>query len=529
MGLIIPLLILVYVYFNHLSENLSLFFSNLIIVCILILISNVLINNSVSLILKYFALLLFNLLVFIQLSHFYLFNDKIRSSSIFIMLNSNKNETTEFFSMYFDKTLCVYVFFLLLGILLTILAYYLDYRNNRKLADKIKTSKNYYSLRYFSICLILFSVFIFSYEIRSATLPHVVYTAYKNYIKQNQEYIQFNEDKNGGIFSNVKHKESMEQEVYVLIIGESTSKLHMQLYDYYRDTNPNLKNIDEELIVYKNVISPYTHTIQSLEKSLTLATHKYPERKKDGTVIQLFNKAGFRTTWISNQIPFGLYETGTTIISKSCDQQIFTNVASAYKKSYDEKVLKPFREILKYKTKKQFIIIHLYGTHSRYSKRYPEGYNFFKEDPITKFKSEKSIELINSYDNAVRYNDFIVSEIINETKKINAKSYVIYFSDHGEEVYDNNNFAGHSHLKKTKTMFDIPFILWRSEKFKYDDKFTYDVKRKYSTEDLIYSLGELSNIKFKELDSTRSIFNKYYIERKRYIAKNEIYENVYGN
>ena len=185
------------------------------------------------------------------------------------------------------------------------------------------------------------------------------------------------------------------------------------------------------------------------------------------------------------------------------------------------------KNILKSEKQKKFIIIHLYGTHAFYSSRYPEEYNFFKNNPKTIFLNEKSKELINTYDNAVRYNDFIISEIINETKKTNSKSFVLFLSDHGEEVFDEENFAGHSDLKLTKTMFDIPFVLWRSKKFIDDDKKTYDLDKKHSAEDLIYTLSDLSNIKFKEFDSTRSLFNKNYIERNRIISKKMIYEKTY--
>src|SRR5690606_39947201 len=83
------------------------------------------------------------------------------------------------------------------------------------------------------------------------------------------------------------------------------------------------------------------------------------------------------------------------------------------------------------------IFLHLEGCHISYHKKYPDSFNFFTDTPKTKFNSAKAHQTINEYDNAVRYNDFVVSEVIDLVKKANKNSYVMYFSDHGEEVFRN--------------------------------------------------------------------------------------------
>ncbi|MEC3907640.1 sulfatase-like hydrolase/transferase [Tamlana sp. 2201CG12-4] len=375
------------------------------------------------------------------------------------------------------------------------------------------------------ICSLIVFISLSFYKIRSETFPHIFYRAVVEYKKDKRKLNEVTLNKLGGDFSEVKHSSKSKKEIYVLIIGESTTRSHMQLYDYYRDTNPKLNKIKDELIIFKDVISPHTHTITSLEKVLTLATHNSPSRKYDGTLIQLFNKAGFKTYWLSNQKPMGIDETTATIISNNCDEQIFVNISN---KSSDENILKPFQSILKQSNDKKFIIIHLMGTHGPYSDRYPVSFQKFKSKPVTNFNHEKAYKTINEYDNANLYNDFIIRHIINQLKKTNSKSYALFFSDHGEDVYETIDIACHTETKGTKPMYDIPFILWQSEKFKIEEnKFIYDTSRKYSSEDLLHTLSDLSNISFNEFEPSKSILNKKFVPKKRIILNNIDYDILF--
>src|SRR5690606_41021472 len=53
--------------------------------------------------------------------------------------------------------------------------------------------------------------------------------------------------------------------------------------------------------------------------------------------------------------------------------------------------------------KQKLIVLHLLGTHTAYHQRYPEEFNHFSG-------SGKKEKIIAEYDNAVRYNDFVVED-----------------------------------------------------------------------------------------------------------------------
>jgi heptose-I-phosphate ethanolaminephosphotransferase len=263
-----------------------------------------------------------------------------------------------------------------------------------------------------------------------------------------------------------------------------------------------------------------------------LANYEHPERSKDGSLLQLMNKAGFETYWISNQNPIGTDETLITTLSKAAAKSYFTNTAG-WRKSftpYDEKLLIPLKKVLSEKKRKKFIILHLMGTHSKYSKRYPESFKQFNTTPITAFKHEVAFNLINEYDNAVLYNDQIVSKVIDLVRNENENAWVLYFSDHGEDVFETIDATSHRETGGTKPMYDIPFVFWVSEKYKQQDKdHIYQSERKFMTDDLIYTIADMSNVHFTEFDSTRSLINPNFIHRKRKINEKEDYDEKFSN
>src|SRR5690606_16161635 len=109
-----------------------------------------------------------------------------------------------------------------------------------------------------------------------------------------------------------------------------------------------------------------------------------------------------------------------------------------------EKVIPEINKVLEQPDKKKIIFVHLIGTHSTYKFRYPDHYKKFTDTPQTKFPSTTSTTLINEYDNAILYNDFVIRSIIDAVKSKDENSFVIYFADHGEEVFHEIDFVGHS-------------------------------------------------------------------------------------
>ncbi|TYC14892.1 sulfatase-like hydrolase/transferase [Bizionia gelidisalsuginis] len=167
-----------------------------------------------------------------------------------------------------------------------------------------------------------------------------------------------------------------------------------------------------------------------------------------------------------------------------------------------------------------------------YKKRYPEAFNYFSGvNERTKFKTEYSKLKVNEYDNAVRYNDFVVRRIIEMVKGENRSSFVVYFSDHGDEVFDTIDFVGHHGSKVTRPMHDVPFIAWFSERYKKENPALIaaafkNVKQPYALEDFTHSFSDLIKVKFKGVDSTKSIFNKEFKVKTRQLRHGRFYDDL---
>jgi heptose-I-phosphate ethanolaminephosphotransferase len=106
----------------------------------------------------------------------------------------------------------------------------------------------------------------------------------------------------------------------------------------------------------------------------------------------------------------------------------------------------------------------------------------------------------------------------------------MYFSDHGEEVYDSRQYFSHQESDATTFMFDIPFIIWCSEGYKKEnakkvDYLSHQTHRPYQTDDVIHSILDLSNIKASRWDPTKSIFNPKFIPEKRSM-NNQDYDSI---
>ena len=89
--------------------------------------------------------------------------------------------------------------------------------------------------------------------------------------------------------------------------------------------------------------------------------------------------------------------------------------------------------------KKNFIVLHQSSVHSPYEWTYGEDYR-----AETIFSGQKD-PLLDQYDNAMLYNDMIISEIFKFFNKSNSPYYIIFASDHNELLRENG-FTGHGIL-----------------------------------------------------------------------------------
>jgi len=300
---------------------------------------------------------------------------------------------------------------------------------------------------------------------------------------------------------------------FVVIIGESTTSCHMSLYGYFRETTPLMDSQREELDIYTDVITPDTHTFGVMQKVLTFASHDHPEYfRQKPSMVEMFNSAGFETYWISNKAFLTKWGGSYGIIAEEAEHLYDL---SPYKQP-DGIVVPYLEEILNDSIQgNKIIFIHLMGNHHAYNSRYPKSFEYFdyekRGDLDADFRNASMKETIDEYDNSILYGDFVFNSILEQIKKINGSSSLLFFADHGEEVYDYRDARGHFMSNVFPSQCQIPFVLWRSETYKKEmPDIVIDTSRPYSIENVIYSLSSLTGLQYEENNQEASIFSAAY-------------------
>ena len=292
-------------------------------------------------------------------------------------------------------------------------------------------------------------------------------------------------------------------EYVVVILGESHAKSHSSLYGYEKNTNPLLQNRKDsnDLYVFKNVVSPAVNTSNSFKyilnshrKDLGSAEKWY----KSTNIIEVLNRAGFSTHWLSNQARQGLYNNLSSAPAKLCDDATFIREFSNDLK-YDGELL----DLPRIENGNHAYFYHLMGQHFMFNERYPENFEKFRKEDYDNLNLDNDKKLLMAqYDNANLYNDFVVNSIIEKFKDKDAV--IFYFPDHGLDVYESDpDYCGHAIIseKSEKVGIQIPFLVYLSSKYKsirpeLAERINESVNKEFMTDKFIYSVMDASGIHF---------------------------------
>lgn len=315
-----------------------------------------------------------------------------------------------------------------------------------------------------------------------------------------------------------------DDELVVVVIGESSDRNHYSLYGYPRKTTPLLEGLRSQLFVFTDVISPHAHTSASLYKVMTFSSHTEPHYRC--TVADVFNKAGFSTILLSNQAYLGEYETTTSALFSNCTQKDYSNMGttSFYQSSYHDGILLKKLDAVFARKGKTVVFVHLLGSHGKYDKRYPDAFARFKDAPP--YGKPEQVATINHYDNSIAYTDFILTRIIEKLRTVTRPSAMIYFSDHGEAMYEDGHTVGHAEMAKSRFMFEIPFLVYLSPDYRrqrpaFAASLAGYASRPWQTDNLNYSLFTLAGITFKDFPSQKDVFSSEFTPRKRVLAQDD--------
>lgn len=295
-------------------------------------------------------------------------------------------------------------------------------------------------------------------------------------------------------------KATSEEEVVVLVLGESARYGQFGINGYHRNTTPFL-NLEKDLISYSNVYSEGVLTSISVPLILTRATAETKElQNREKTLPELFQEAGFSSYIISTQ---GAFIPMIKRIENKVDDATFFGMEGNV---LDEAILPHFEKILGTSNQSKFILIHTMGSHMAYEYRYSDHFSRFaptrSKNEIQTFQLglDRKQELINAYDNSILYTDWLLSQLISSLKKKNIRASLLYVSDHGENIYDDGRTLGHGVEHPVKRDVHIPFLLWVSPQFRNQNPTLYrnlinNKFQKATTEAVFYTLIDIAGVK----------------------------------
>ena len=413
------------------------------------------------------------------------------------ILQTNFSEASEFFLWAFSVKDIV---FFLLAVGGTFLGYYLMLRKFSQAKQELEFSV---SLKIaFAILLIIFA--IVSYQEKSFK----GITNFKNGIKNYENTYRALETaiKNRAQTSHLYATKKEEQgELYLLIIGESLASANVSSYGYRIETTPKLSQ--SGAILFTNAFANYTHTIPALNLALTKANqYNKKSHTEVPSLISIAKDAGFKVAWLSTQSESGFWDLPITLLAKESDYVVFEGGLDGVLLPQIDKYLKTIDM-----SKNNLVILNMTGSHLSYSTR-TKGLDI--DLPVASkafYNNKNNID----YDKSVRYTDILFAQILERLEQEKSFRGMIYFSDHGEDVFNN---LGHEVGSFTETMAGIPLIIWLGNKFdKQRETNLIANKDKYFTNDLIFDsvlgiLGiktkakndayDISSIKYEDMLAT---------------------------
>ena len=201
------------------------------------------------------------------------------------------------------------------------------------------------------------------------------------------------------------------------------------------------------------------------------------------------------------------------------EKNVPDHVYELYKKPHtDEDILPLFDSVLtKKSSKNQFIVINMLGGHGGI----PARFNVFKPNNSLEnyhVTMKNAPIFINTYDNIILLQDYVISELIKETEKQNVSSVLMFTADHGCNLFDNGKaLFGYGSASPTEKETHIPAFVSVSDKFIEGNRDKYKNLSAHkdlltTNDNLFYTLADLADIKYKSYIKNQSISDSSYAE-----------------
>ncbi len=259
-------------------------------------------------------------------------------------------------------------------------------------------------------------------------------------------------------------------ELIIMVVGETARADRFSLNGYHRETNPLLSK--EAIVNFTNVSSCGTSTSVSVPCMFSELGRKDYEKDKalnQENALDILARNGVQVLWrdnnssskgVATRVKYEDFKTPTLnpVCEGECRDIGMLNGLDQY--------------IAANKGKDMMIVLHQMGNHGpEYYRRYPKAFAKFQPMCMTgELRDCSQEEIDNSYDNAILYTDYFLSEVIQLLKKYDGEyeTAMLYVADHGESLGEHGVYLHAApYIMAPEAQTHVPAILWVGQHFDY--------------------------------------------------------------
>ena len=263
----------------------------------------------------------------------------------------------------------------------------------------------------------------------------------------------------------------------ILVVGETTRAQDVGLGDYARQTTPLLAK--DDVVYYPNTMSCGTSTAVSVPCMFSGMGHEHYNDElanhREG-LLDIVQRAGVNVLWREND--GGCKGACSRVPTEEMTAQNLPGMCIDGE-CYDQVLFHNLQRYIDKQTGNTLIVLHTIGSHGpTYNHRYPDNFKYYTPTCDTNEVQHCSTEqLVNTYDNTIRYMDAMVDQGI-QLLKANSQHFttsLVYLSDHGESLGEDGVYLhGLPYMIAPIQQKHVPLLIWLSQD--YQQRYAIDKK-----------------------------------------------------
>ena len=301
-----------------------------------------------------------------------------------------------------------------------------------------------------------------------------------------------------------------------LVVGETARSQNYSLNGYGKATN-SFTAKEQGVVSFRDVRSCGTATAVSVPCMFSNLTRRgYDDQlasSRDG-LLDVLQHAGVSVLWKENDGGCkGVCRNVPTI-------EILPNSYPALcqgESCYDEVLLEGLDQQIAGMKGNKLVAFHLMGSHGpTYFRRYPASERAFMPDcPRSDIENCSNEELVNTYDNTIRYTDKVVGLLIDKLKSLESQYDVglVYLSDHGESLGAMGLYLhGTPYKFAPDDQTRVPLLTWFSPQLQADRQLDMGClaaeasSQRFSHDNLFHSMLGIMDVQTSVYDNKLDLF-----------------------